>query len=159
MCLLEQLKKKLLLVLTQYGKTNQSSNIFNQCILHWKFIISLKTFDSLYRGIEWVNSYSILTWSYPNSSPNSSLVRNELRLTNILTGYVQPVRNDRGDESPVEIVRVSPYRYDMLGLTFKPKFVSEVCVNISKFVDKTILSIVALILLLSKRMLPLRFGI
>ncbi|XP_034244567.1 WD repeat-containing protein 11-like [Thrips palmi] len=62
------------------------------------------------RGIEWVNHNSILTWSYPNSSPSSNLVRNELRLTNILTGYVQQVRQDRGDEAPVEIVRVSPLR-------------------------------------------------
>lgn len=62
------------------------------------------------RGIEWVNHNSILTWSYPNSSPSSNLVRNELRLTNIMTGYVQQLRQDRGDEAPVEIVRVSPLR-------------------------------------------------
>lgn len=63
------------------------------------------------RGIEWINQYSILTWSYPNASPNSNLVRNELRLTNIMTGYVQQVRQDRGDEAAVEIVRVSPHRF------------------------------------------------
>lgn len=62
------------------------------------------------RGIEWVNQHSILTWSYPNSSPSSNLVRNELRLTNIMTGYIQQVRQDRGDEAAVEIVRVSPLR-------------------------------------------------
>lgn len=39
------------------------------------------------------------------------MVRNELRLTNIMTGFVQQLRQDRGDEAPVEIVRVSPLRY------------------------------------------------
>ena len=50
--------------------------------------------------------------SYAQSAPAAigGWVRNELILTNVQTGRVVVVRTDRGEESPIELLRVSPLK-------------------------------------------------
>lgn len=63
-----------------------------------------------FRGIEWTNLSSFLSYAYPNLTGSGNFVRNELMLTNILTGNSITLRNDKGDEPPIDIVRVSPLK-------------------------------------------------
>ena len=64
----------------------------------------------LYRGIEWTNLTSFLSFAYPNVSSTQGQVRNELFLTDTLTGNSLPLRPDKGDEPPIDMVRVSPLK-------------------------------------------------
>jgi len=64
----------------------------------------------LYRGIEWTNLTSFLSFAYPNVSSTQGQVRNELFLTDTLTGNSLPLRTDKGDEPPIDMVRVSPLK-------------------------------------------------
>lgn len=59
------------------------------------------------RGIEWTGLTSILSYAY---SGQAGRVRNELILTEVLSGQSMPIRNDRPDENPIDIVRASPLR-------------------------------------------------
>ena len=55
--------------------------------------------------------------SYGQSTPNAigGWLRNELILTNVRTGRTTLVRPDRGEEPPIELIRVSPLKqYFML---------------------------------------------
>ncbi|XP_067012842.2 WD repeat-containing protein 11 [Anabrus simplex] len=62
------------------------------------------------RGIEWTNLTSFLSFAYPNISSSTGLVRNEFLLTDTLTGHSIPLRADKGDEQPIDLVRVSPLK-------------------------------------------------
>lgn len=62
------------------------------------------------RGIEWTNLTSFLSFAYPNVSSTQGQVRNELFLTDTLTGNSLPLRTDKGDEPPIDMVRVSPLK-------------------------------------------------
>lgn len=62
------------------------------------------------RGIEWTNLTTFLSFAYPNVSSTQGQVRNELFLTDTLTGNSVPLRTDKGDEPPVDMVRVSPLK-------------------------------------------------
>lgn len=64
-----------------------------------------------YRGIEWTNLTSFLSFAYPNVSSTQGQVRNELFLTDTLTGNSLPLRTDKGDEPPIDMVRVSPLKW------------------------------------------------
>ncbi|XP_070541595.1 WD repeat-containing protein 11-like isoform X2 [Ptychodera flava] len=71
------------------------------------------------RGIEWVSLNSFLSYGYTN--PNSSgLVRNELILTDMETGSTTSLRNDKNEESPIEILRVSQLKQYFI-IVFKEK--------------------------------------
>lgn len=61
------------------------------------------------KGIEWTLLEEFLSYG---QSPvaNGGLVRNELIHTNVATGKTVAVRADRGEESPIEMVRVSPLK-------------------------------------------------
>ncbi|XP_078310578.1 WD repeat-containing protein 11-like [Crassostrea virginica] len=58
------------------------------------------------RGIEWCSLKSFLSYSYQSPGP-SGLVKNDLMYVDLSTGKVKPVRTNRDQESPVEILRVS----------------------------------------------------
>ncbi|KAJ4431502.1 hypothetical protein ANN_20100 [Periplaneta americana] len=62
------------------------------------------------RGIEWTNLTSFLSFAFPNVSSSQGQVRNELFLTDTLTGNSVPLRTDKGDEPPIDMVRVSPLK-------------------------------------------------
>lgn len=63
------------------------------------------------RGIEWTNLTSFLTYAYTTPTASSNTVRNELLLTDTLTGNSISLRNDKGStETPIEIVKVSPLK-------------------------------------------------
>ncbi|PSN34557.1 WD repeat-containing protein 11 [Blattella germanica] len=62
------------------------------------------------RGIEWTNLTSFLSYAYPNVSSSQGQVRNELFLTDTMTGNSIPLRTDKGDELPIDMVRVSPLK-------------------------------------------------
>lgn len=68
------------------------------------------------RGIEWTGLKSFLSYSYPNAAKHST-VRNELQLTDFFTGESTPLRTDKGEESPIEIVRVSPLKQFFILIT------------------------------------------
>ena len=63
-----------------------------------------------FRGIEWTNLTSFLSFAYLNVSTSQGQVRNELFLTDTLTGNSLPLRTDKGDEAPIDMVRVSPLK-------------------------------------------------
>ncbi|XP_077868471.1 WD repeat-containing protein 11 [Saccoglossus kowalevskii] len=72
------------------------------------------------RGIEWVNLNSFLSYSFANPG-NSGLVRNELILTDMLTGRTTLFRGEKSnDESPVEMLKVSHLKQYFI-LVFKEK--------------------------------------
>ncbi|XP_022080580.1 WD repeat-containing protein 11-like isoform X4 [Acanthaster planci] len=72
------------------------------------------------RGIEWVSLTSFLSYSYPNP-PSNGLVRNELLLLDLLTGRTIPLRGHKGDEAPIEAVKVSHLKqYFIVMLKEKP---------------------------------------
>ncbi|KAJ9582833.1 hypothetical protein L9F63_022829, partial [Diploptera punctata] len=62
------------------------------------------------RGIEWTNLTSFLSFAYPNVNTSQAQVRNELFLTDTLTGNSIALRTDKGDEPPIDMVRVSPLK-------------------------------------------------
>jgi hypothetical protein len=70
----------------------------------------INRFSFLCRGIEWTNLTMFLSFAYPNVSSAQGQVRNELFLTDTLTGNSLPLRTDKGDEPPVDMVRVSPLK-------------------------------------------------
>ena len=75
------------------------------------FVVSL----SLSRCIEWVSLSSFLSVSYPNPS-SSGTVRNELLLLDMQTGRTTAMREHKGDETPIEALKVSHMKYvDGLG--------------------------------------------
>lgn len=61
------------------------------------------------RGIEWTGLKTFLSYAFPNSN-SSTHVRNEICLTDVLTGESIPLRTDKGDEPPIDILRVSPLK-------------------------------------------------
>ncbi len=60
-------------------------------------------------GIEWTSLNGVLSHAHQNLSGGSGggLVRNELVHTDIRTGKVQPLRTNRSEEPPIEMLRVS----------------------------------------------------
>ncbi|KAK6635197.1 hypothetical protein RUM44_000448 [Polyplax serrata] len=62
------------------------------------------------RGIEWTGVKTFLSYAYPSASSTSANVRNELYLTDVLTGESVALRTDKGDEPPIEILKVSPLK-------------------------------------------------
>lgn len=66
--------------------------------------------DKSCRGIEWAGLKTFLSYAYPNCSGTSTNVRNEICLTDVLTGESVALRTDRGEEAPIEILRVSPLK-------------------------------------------------
>lgn len=72
------------------------------------------------RGIEWCSLKSFLSYSYP-SAGTSGLVKNDLMYVDLSTGKVKPVRANRDQESPIEILRVSCLKqYFIVGFKDKP---------------------------------------
>lgn len=64
---------------------------------------------------------TFLSYAYPNTTNTSTHVKNELYLTDILTGESLPLRTDKGEEPPIEILRVSPLKqYFILIITGGP---------------------------------------
>ncbi|XP_064605109.1 WD repeat-containing protein 11-like [Liolophura sinensis] len=61
---------------------------------------------SIIRGIEWVNLNSFLSFSFPNPGTNN-LVKNEVMLVDVVSGKMTPVRKYKGEESPIEFIKVS----------------------------------------------------
>ncbi|XP_038045535.1 WD repeat-containing protein 11-like isoform X5 [Patiria miniata] len=75
---------------------------------------------SCIRGIEWVGLSSFLSYSYHNP-PSNGLVRNELLLLDLLTGRTTPLRGHKGDEAPIECIKVSHLKqYFIVMLKEKP---------------------------------------
>ncbi|BET01493.1 WD repeat domain 11 [Nesidiocoris tenuis] len=58
------------------------------------------------RGLEWAGSRNILTYAFGEGSK----VKNEVFVTDIRTGQSTSLRTDRGIESPIHILKVSPLR-------------------------------------------------
>ncbi|XP_041477434.1 WD repeat-containing protein 11-like [Lytechinus variegatus] len=71
------------------------------------------------RCIEWVSLTSFLSVSYPNPSSNG-MVRNELLLLDMQTGRTIPMREHKGDEPPIEALKVSHLKQYLIVL-FKEK--------------------------------------
>jgi len=71
------------------------------------------------RGIEWVSLHGFLSYSY-SSVGSSGLVKNELILTDIQTGKTTPLRLNREEESPIDMIRVS-YLKQYFVVAFKDK--------------------------------------
>ncbi|XP_063852322.1 WD repeat-containing protein 11-like isoform X2 [Scylla paramamosain] len=59
------------------------------------------------RGVEWASLSSILSFGHQPLTNGQGLVRNELIYTDILTGRSTPLRTNKGEESSVDMVRVS----------------------------------------------------
>ena len=60
------------------------------------------------RGIEWCGVSYILSWSQIDVGGNK--VKNELFVTDVMSGHFQPIRMNVCPESPIELIRVSPLR-------------------------------------------------
>jgi hypothetical protein len=74
-------------------------------------IFSFLTFIyHLFPGIEWVQMDEFLSYAQSSPAAIGGWVRNEIILTNVQTGRVVSVRADRGEESPLELLRVSPLK-------------------------------------------------
>ncbi|CAH1783668.1 unnamed protein product [Owenia fusiformis] len=58
------------------------------------------------RGIEWVSLHGFLTYAFPNPG-SSGTTKNELIMLDTLTGKTTHFRQNRDEESPIEMVRVS----------------------------------------------------
>ncbi|XP_074640587.1 WD repeat-containing protein 11-like isoform X2 [Tubulanus polymorphus] len=58
------------------------------------------------RGIEWVSLHSFLSYAYPTPG-TSGQVKNELILTNMQTGKTVQYRQNRDEETPIEMVKIS----------------------------------------------------
>ncbi|XP_071948596.1 WD repeat-containing protein 11-like [Antedon mediterranea] len=71
------------------------------------------------RGIEWINLNSFFSFSHPNPN-NNGLVRNELLLLDLQTGRTTPLRKEKGEESPIEAVKVSHLKLYFI-IMFKEK--------------------------------------
>jgi len=72
-----------------------------------------------FRGIEWAGLKSFVSYAFPTTT--SALVRNELCLTDVLTGETENLRTDKGEEPPIDIVKVSPQKqYFILVLSGGP---------------------------------------
>ncbi|XP_071485424.1 WD repeat-containing protein 11-like [Diadema antillarum] len=71
------------------------------------------------RHIEWVSLTSFLSVSYPNPS-SSGTVRNELLLLDMQTGRTTVLRENKGDEPPIEALRVSHLKQYLI-VMFKEK--------------------------------------
>ena len=68
------------------------------------------------RGIEWVNLNVILSYAYGN---NGTKLCNELKITDVNTGYSILIREERNNESgPIEILKVSHFKNYFI-ITFK----------------------------------------
>lgn len=59
-----------------------------------------------FRGIEWLSLNCFLSFSHPNPG-STGLVRNEMLVLDLQTGHATPLRENKGDESPVEALKVS----------------------------------------------------
>lgn len=64
--------------------------------------------NNFVRGIEWHGVTNIISWSYMEVSQHK--VKNELVVTNVISGQFQAIRLNAGVESPIEFIRVSPLR-------------------------------------------------
>ncbi len=77
------------------------------------------------KGIEWTQLNEMLSFAQtPTTGP---LVRNELALTHVRTGRTVMVRADRGEESAIDMIRVSPLKQYFI-VVFKdspPELVKE----------------------------------
>lgn len=68
------------------------------------------------RGIEWVNLNVLLSYAYGN---NGTKLCNELKITDVNTGYSVLIREERNNESgPIEILKVSHFKNYFI-ITFK----------------------------------------
>lgn len=68
------------------------------------------------RGLEWVNLNVILSYAYGN---NGTKLCNELKITDVNTGYSVLIREERNNESgPIEILKVSHFKNYFI-ITFK----------------------------------------
>lgn len=59
------------------------------------------------RGVEWASLSSILSFGHQPLTNGQGLVRNELIYTDILTGRSTPLRTNKGEESSIDMIRVS----------------------------------------------------
>lgn len=71
------------------------------------------------RGIEWLSLNCFLSFSHPNPG-STGLVRNEMLVLDLQTGHATPLRENKGDESPVEALKVSHLKQYLIVL-FKEK--------------------------------------
>ncbi|UYV81446.1 WDR11 [Cordylochernes scorpioides] len=67
----------------------------------------VRSLPALCSGIEWVGLSAFISFSHPNLSASQGQVRNELAITDIHSGRSRSFRQDRSDESPIQMVRVS----------------------------------------------------
>ena len=61
-------------------------------------------------GIEWTQTDEFLSYAQTAPAAIGGWVRNEVMLTNVSTGKTTTIRADRGEESPIELLRVSPLK-------------------------------------------------
>ncbi|KAL4232352.1 WD repeat-containing protein 11 [Mactra antiquata] len=71
------------------------------------------------RGIEWASLKSFMSYSYPKPT-GSNLVKNEMLLVDIISGKVTPVRTQKDQESPIEMLRISHLKQYFI-VAFKDK--------------------------------------
>nr|CAD7432286.1 unnamed protein product [Timema monikensis] len=62
------------------------------------------------RGVEWTNLTSFLSFAHPNVIGSNAQVRNEVMLTDTMTGHSIALRTDKGEEQPIDMLRVSPLK-------------------------------------------------
>lgn len=58
------------------------------------------------RGIEWLSLSCFLSFSHPNPG-SSGLVRNEVLVLDLQTGQATHLRENKGEEPPIEAAKVS----------------------------------------------------
>ncbi|XP_013381759.1 WD repeat-containing protein 11 isoform X1 [Lingula anatina] len=75
--------------------------------------------SSAVKGIDWVSLTAFLSFAHSGIS-SSSQVKNELVLVNVQSGTVTQVRQNREEESPIELIAVSPLRQYFV-VVFKDK--------------------------------------
>lgn len=61
-------------------------------------------------GIEWIQMDEFISYAQSAPAAIGGFVRNELIVTNAQTGRTVTIRPDRGEESPIELLRVSPLK-------------------------------------------------
>ncbi|PIK52366.1 hypothetical protein BSL78_10734 [Apostichopus japonicus] len=74
---------------------------------------------SCVRGIEWLSLSCFLSFSHPNPG-SSGLVRNEVLVLDLQTGQATHLRENKGEEPPIEAAKVSHLKQYII-ITFKEK--------------------------------------
>lgn len=100
--------------LVAIGDSNGLIQIFNLATNQLEKQYSIHTVAV--RGIEWVNLNVILSYAYGN---NGTKLCNELKITDVNTGYSVAIREEKNNESgPIELLKVSHFKNYFI-VTFK----------------------------------------